>query len=92
MISLEEKLAELTARFDARASEERRALNSALKRDDRKMVATCAHKIAGIAGMIGRSEIGAAAFELEGLAESGGDMELAAKCLDGLLAALEASS
>lgn len=90
MTSLEDKLAELTARFDARAGDERRALNSAVKRGDRVMVASCAHKIAGIAGMVGRSEIGAAALELEGLAESGGDMKRAAKCLDGLLAALGA--
>lgn len=90
MISLEDKLAELTARFDARASEGRRALSSAMKRDDRKAVAARAHKIAGIAGMVGRAEIGVAALELERIAECGGDMKRAAKLLDDLLAALEA--
>lgn len=87
-LELEAKMAELAARFDARAPEERAALRAAVAKDDRAAVAARAHKLAGIAGMFGRPEIGAAALNLEEVAESDADMTQAADRLDALLAAL----
>lgn len=56
--------------------------------DDRGSVIDRAHKLAGMAGMLGAPEVGAAAFALEDAALAGGqyDAEIAA-----LLASIEAA-
>lgn len=86
--ALAARLAELTARFRARAAEERAELSRALGEDDRATVAERAHKLAGNAGMFGEAELGAAALELEEAAETGTDMREAGERLLALLAAL----
>jgi HPt (histidine-containing phosphotransfer) domain-containing protein len=62
---IESKLAELAARFAARAPAERAAIAEALAAGDNPAVIDRAHKLAGIAGMFGHREIGEAAFALE---------------------------
>ena len=85
MITVEGQLAQLAARFDARAPAERAALEKALLDDDHQTLASQAHKLAGIAGIFGRDEIGIAAFALEEAIEAGGDILSAAALLDALL-------
>jgi HPt (histidine-containing phosphotransfer) domain-containing protein len=63
--ALEGKLAELAKRFAERLPEERRSIADALSAGDREALIDRTHKLAGIAGMFGQSEIGAAAQELE---------------------------
>jgi HPt (histidine-containing phosphotransfer) domain-containing protein len=70
---IESKLAELAARFAARAPEMRAAIAGALAAGDTAAVIEGAHKLAGIAGMFGHADIGAAALALEEAALSGGD-------------------
>ena len=89
MNPLDAKLAELGARFDARAGDERTSLADALAAGDRAAIAQQAHRLAGIAGMFGREEVGTAALDLEAAAEAGADMADAAARLDGLLASLQ---
>lgn len=86
--ALAAKLAELSARFRQRASEDCAALAEAVAADDRPAVAERAHKLAGNAGMFGYAGIGAAALELELAAETKGDMRAPAERLLALLAAL----
>lgn len=81
-------MAELAARFDARAEDERHALAAALSDEDFVAIADLAHRLAGIAGMFHRHEIGAAALALEEAAEAGQDLAVPAANLDALLARL----
>lgn len=83
MTELEGKIAALATRFAARMPEERSAIATALSAGDRETLIDRAHKLAGIAGMFGRPEIGAAALELEQRLLAGGDhREEAARLLD----------
>ena len=84
-------MAELAARFAARAGEERLGLVAALAADDRATLRDRAHKLAGLAGMMGHEDIGQAALALEETIEAEGDPGPAAAKLTGLLAALEQS-
>jgi HPt (histidine-containing phosphotransfer) domain-containing protein len=68
---IESKLAELAARFAARAPAERAAIADALAARDTPAVIDRAHKLAGIAGMFGPHEIGQAALALEEAALTG---------------------
>lgn len=71
MNDFERKIAELSARFAAKAGEQRESLAAAQARGDLTDLRDQAHKIAGIAGMFGQDEIGAAAFVLESALEAG---------------------
>lgn len=73
MTPLESKLAELAARFAARAPEEREAIAAALASGDRQWVIDRAHKLAGIAGMFGHPHVSEAALALEEAARAGRD-------------------
>lgn len=88
MTGLDAKMAELAARFDARAADERQTLATALASEDRDAIVGMAHRLAGIAGMFRRDEIGAAALALEEAAEAGHDLAVPAARLDTLLARL----
>jgi HPt (histidine-containing phosphotransfer) domain-containing protein len=80
---LEAKLAELAARFADRLPEERAAIAGAIDIGDRAAVIDRTHKLAGIAGMFGRSDIGAAALDLEQRVLADADFsEEAARLLD----------
>jgi HPt (histidine-containing phosphotransfer) domain-containing protein len=70
---IESKLAELAARFAARAPAERAAIAEALAAGDTQEVIDRAHKLAGIAGMFGHHEVGQAALALEEAAMAGED-------------------
>lgn len=91
MTPLEARMAELAARFAARAGEERRAVAEALAAGDAATLRARAHKLAGIAGMVGHDAIGRAALALEETVEAGGDPAPAARKLTGMLEALEKS-
>ena len=86
--ALKAKLAELERRFVEQAGERRRAIEGSLAARNREELAERAHKLAGIAGMLGHGEIGAAALALEEAAESGTDPQPAATRLIALLGAL----
>lgn len=73
MSGLESKLAEFAARFVARVPEERAAIAEALAKRDMPALIDRAHKLAGIAGMFGHADIGAAALALEETALAGRD-------------------
>ena len=73
MTSLQQKIAELSARFAARAADERDAIADALQTGDRAAIIDRAHKLAGIAGMFGHSKVGEAALALEQAALAGED-------------------
>jgi HPt (histidine-containing phosphotransfer) domain-containing protein len=85
---LEGKLAELAARFAARAPQEREALAAALAAGDAAMLIDRAHKLAGIAGMVGHPEVGAAALDLEEAVRVGSDGAAEGERLLGLLSAI----
>ncbi len=74
MTELEQKMALLAERFAASASAERNALAAALAEEDRQAVRDQAHKLAGVAAMFGHAELGEAAFALETIVETGGDI------------------
>jgi HPt (histidine-containing phosphotransfer) domain-containing protein len=82
---LESKLAELAARFAARALEERAAIANALAGGDTGALIDRAHKLAGIAGMVGHANIGAAALALEEAALAGEDFTQQGEALLSLL-------
>ena len=88
MSAVDNKMAELAARFAARSAEERTALSTALHEGDLAALQSRAHKLAGIAPMFGHSDIGEAALELELAVEESGDVEASARRLDTLLAAI----
>jgi HPt (histidine-containing phosphotransfer) domain-containing protein len=85
---VESKLAELAARFAARAPAERVAIANALAAGDTPAVIDRAHKLAGIAGMFGHIEVGQAALALEEAALAGVDCEERGAALLALLDAL----
>lgn len=91
MTDIERKMAELAARFAARAGEERVAFAASLAAGDRTGVAARAHRLAGIAGMYGHPLITEAALALEAAAEEGHAMDAEAQRLLELLAALKSS-
>lgn len=86
MTSDEDWLAPLKAKFAARLAGEVEALRSAWARRDRDLIIDQAHKLAGLAGMVGEPKIGEAALELEETARNGADY---AGQLSKLIAALE---
>lgn len=90
MNPLEAKMAELSARFIARAEGERTALAAALAQGDMATVIDRTHKLAGIAGLFGHPQITQAALALEDAAEAGECISEPARTLDRLLAALAA--
>lgn len=81
-------MAALSARFEARAPEERAGIAAALKSGDNRTIVDRAHKLAGIAGMLGFGAVGEAALALEETARAGGDVAPPAARLFGLLEAL----
>lgn len=83
-------MAELAARFTARAAEERLAMAAELAAGNRAEVQFRAHKLAGLGAMFGHPEVGEAALALETAAEHGADMTGPAARLDALLAGLAA--
>lgn len=85
MSPLEAKMAELEARFLSRLPEERAELSVSLADDDREGIVERAHKLAGIAGMLGAAELGDAARELEEVARAGGAFAEAAERLLALM-------
>ena len=91
MTDIERKMAELAARFAARAGEERAAFMVSLATGDCTGVAARAHRLAGIAGMYGHPLITEAALALEAAAELGEPMDEPGQRLIALLAALESS-
>ena len=90
-MTLEEKLAELSARFAARAGPEAEALGQAIVADDRDEVISRAHKLAGVAALMGQPKIGAAALNLEETALDGKDYRKLGERLCAMLAELAAS-
>ena len=86
------RLAEMSARFAARAGEYRAQLAEADRAGNRDAVTSLAHRLAGISAMFGQGAIGDAALALEECAERGDDYAGELAALDGLLAALEAAN
>ena len=64
-------MAQLAARFSARAEQDCLALREALRKEDRIAVRDLAHRLAGTAPMLGFEAIGEAARTLEDAADSG---------------------
>ena len=83
------KLAELGRKFAARAREDRAALAQAMAEGDRTALRDQAHKLAGIAPMVGYPQVGEAALALEMAVEEGADIGAPARVLDAALAAIE---
>lgn len=84
------KMAELAARFATQANTYRQELSQADAEGDRGLMRDRAHKLAGIAPMLGHAEIGAAALTLEEAIEDGSDYRDALDRLDRCLAAVTA--
>ena len=82
------RMGELSARFAARAVEERAELADAVAAGDREAVRQRAHKLAGVAAMFGHPAVGEAALALELAAERDERLEEPAATLDRLLAAI----
>lgn len=82
------RMAELAARFAASGGEHRSAIAAAVAAQDRAAIVHHAHRLAGIAPMLGHPAIGEAAARLEESAEAG-DYAPDAAALDLLLAQLE---
>ncbi|MBA4765645.1 Hpt domain-containing protein [Qipengyuania sp. 902] len=82
---LEIRMAQMAARFAARAGEHEAALQAAIAADDREAIASQAHRLAGIAGMFGQPQVGEAAARLEDIVEAGGDYLDAAERLSAML-------
>ena len=85
MTPLETKMAELQARLAQRCRSEHAALRAAMDRNDRQILIDRSHKLAGMAGMLGASEIGHAALRLEESALKGDPYEQEAMRLLALL-------
>lgn len=81
------RMAELSARLVAQAGGYRARLAAAGA--DRAAVTAQAHKLAGIAAMLGHPKVGEAALALEERVEAEGDYARELAALDALLAALE---
>ena len=86
--AIDARIAELSARFARQAGEYRAALLHADSAGDRTAIRDRAHKLAGIAPMLGHPDIGAAALALEEAVETQSDYRSAFARLDRLLAAL----
>ncbi|MFO6445940.1 Hpt domain-containing protein [Erythrobacter sp. NE805] len=86
MTSDEDWLAPLRAKFANRLPGEIEALRAAWARRDRETIIERAHKLAGLAGMVGAPEVGETALQLEESARSGADY---AGQLSQLIAAIE---
>ena len=65
MSDFDVRMAELRARLLVRCRDEHRAIEDAMRAEDRNTLIDRSHKLAGIAGMLGAPEIGEAALELE---------------------------
>ena len=89
MNAVEQKMAELSERFAARASGERAAIERALEQEDQEQLRDLAHKLAGSAAMFGHPAIGEAALSLELAAEEGASVAQAAHTLCEMLARIE---
>jgi HPt (histidine-containing phosphotransfer) domain-containing protein len=76
----------LRARFASRLGDEPAALRGAQARGDTETIIDRAHKLAGLAGMLGAPQVGEAALLLEETARSGSDY---AAPLAALLAAID---
>ena len=83
-------MAELSARFVRQAGEYREELLRADSAGDRTVMRDQAHKLAGIAPMLGHPDIGCAALELEEAVEMQNDYRAALARLERLLAAITA--
>lgn len=81
-------MAQLAARFAASAGEYRRAVAQAVADADRPAIVLHAHRLAGIAPMLGHPAIGDAAARLEESAEAA-DYAADAAMLDLLLTRLD---
>lgn len=82
-------LAGLRRRFGVRLREERAAILALAARDDgaaRADLVERAHKLAGIAGMLGAGEVGEAALRLEDAILAGEDHAAAVEALDAAIA------
>lgn len=73
MTTDEDWLAPLKAKFAARLEGEVEALRAAWARRDTETIIDRAHKLAGLAGMVGAPKVGEAALLLEETARSGAD-------------------
>lgn len=89
MSAIESKMAELAARFASRAAQERKVICEAIVAGDRAIVAERAHKLAGLAGMMGHPEITTSALALEAAVEAGRTLEGEGQNLLDLLAAVQ---
>jgi HPt (histidine-containing phosphotransfer) domain-containing protein len=65
MTDFDDRLAALRARFLARAADDRAALATAQKANDREAIRRIAHGLAGAAGVFGFADISAAARAVE---------------------------
>lgn len=85
MNPLDAKLAELRSRLAARLVDEHAAFETLLAVGDRQGLAVRAHKLAGIAGMLGAAEVGELAQQLEEEILAGTDCTKQAASLIALL-------
>jgi HPt (histidine-containing phosphotransfer) domain-containing protein len=83
---LQEKLDDLRQRFADRAPAQAAQLRAAVEAGDVEAVAALAHKLAGIAGMVGYPQIGEASLDVEERVIDGKD---AGEAVRRLLALLE---
>ena len=78
-------MAELQARLPERCRTEHEAIAAAHAANERELLIDRAHKLAGIAGMLGAPEIGEAALDLEETLLAGRDADVATRKLLALL-------
>lgn len=71
MTALDEALVRLRDAFARQATDRALQLEKALVEDDQAAIVEIAHKIAGIAGMVGFADLGDRAAQLEYLVDSG---------------------
>lgn len=72
MIEPDQRMAGIAARFAVRLTEERAFWAVMSARSDTGIIIDRAHKLAGLAGMVGAPEVGAAALRLEEAVRAGG--------------------
>ena len=85
MTPLDAKMAELRTRLADRFAEDRRVFAQLVEVDDREAIVDRAHRLAGIAGMLGAPDVGAAALALEDAARTDGTFAEEARRLLALL-------
>ena len=85
---LEDKLADLAQRFAAQAPGQAEAVRVLVREGNMAALGELAHKLAGIAGVLGQPSLGQAAIKLEETIERGDDPRLATDRLLRLLDAL----